>query len=70
MSSSSSEQQKTVSLPAFSGKKKDYLVWQKRFQSYAVLKKFSEALEESFVLPADPENLTTSGDWRKRKRPL
>ena len=50
--------QKTVSLPSFSGGKKKVTVWWKRFFAYATIKKFADALEEKFVLPADPEKIT------------
>ena len=68
MSEESSTQQKTVSLPSFSGTKKDYAIWIRRFNAYATLKKFNEALEEAFVLPTDPSNLTTTGDAKEKEQ--
>ena len=50
-------EQKTVSLPSFSGKKKDYSIWWKRFTAYATIKKFDPALVDGFELPDDPENI-------------
>ena len=59
---------KTVTLPSFSGEKKDYEVWLKRFVAYATLKSFSPALQDTHVLPADPENLTTTGEDKKKEQ--
>lgn len=41
---------------------KDYAIWIKRFNAYATIKKVSDALDEAFVLPSDPLNLTTTGE--------
>ena len=49
-------EQKTVSLPSFTGKKKDYSIWWKRFTAYATIKKFGPALNDGFKLPDDPKN--------------
>ena len=57
---------KTVSLPVFSGKKKDYSVWWKRFTAYANIKKFGAALGSGFDLPADPENITGTDKQKKQ----
>ena len=46
---------KTVSLPAFTGEKDDYAMWQRKFNSYAVIKIFAQALKKDFKLPDDPE---------------
>ena len=46
---------KTVSLPAFTGEKDDYAMWQRKFSSYAVIKNFARALKNNFTLPDDPE---------------
>jgi len=37
---------KAVRMPLFSGKKKDFSVWWKRFSAYAVVHKFDHALKE------------------------
>ena len=42
--SSEKEEAKTVTLPTFSGGKKKYAIWWKRFQAYAIIKKFDDAL--------------------------
>ena len=65
---SSSTQQKTVSLLSLSGTKRDYAIWIRRFNTYATLKKFNEALEEAFVLPTDLSNLTTTGDALEKEQ--
>ena len=56
--SSEKEEAKTVTLPTFSGGKKKYAIWWKRFQAYAIIKKFDDALDPNFALPADPKNIT------------
>ena len=63
---SSETEVKTVSLPVFSGKKKDYSVWWKRFTAYANIKKFGAALVSGFDLPTDPEKLTETDEIRSR----
>ena len=59
---------KAVVLPAFSGKKKDFGVWWPRFISYAAMKGFAAAFEETFVLPADPNALTGTDEEKKEQK--
>ena len=59
-------QQKTISLPTFSGGKKKYAMWWKRFAAYAKIKKFNEALDKNFDLPSDPKNITGTDDEKKQ----
>ena len=58
---------KACTLPSFSGKRKDYAVFIPRFESYAAIKKFDRALEDSFVLPADPTALSADADVKKQE---
>ena len=60
--SSDEKEQKSISLPTFLGKKKDFTIWWKRFNAYATIKNFSQALDKNFSLPSDPENLTGDAD--------
>ena len=68
MNAEKSTDNKTVTLPSFSGEKKDYKVWLKRFTAYATLKGFSVALRDTHVLPVDPEALTTAGSDKEKRR--
>ena len=63
----SEEKTKTVSLPAFSGEKKNYEVWLKRFMAYSTIKGFLVALIQTFNLPADPNTLSTSADTKEKE---
>ena len=56
---------KSVSLPAFTGEKDDYAMWQRKFNSYAVIKNFSQALKKDFKLPAKPEGSSLSEEEKK-----
>ena len=38
---SEEKEQKAISLPTFSGKKKDFNIWWKRFNAYATMKNFA-----------------------------
>ena len=60
--------QKTISLPTFSGGKKEYAIWWKRFTAYATIKKFAGALEKNFTLPSDPENITGTDTEKKKHK--
>ena len=60
--------QKTISLPTFSGGKKAFAMWWKRFNAYATIKKFAGALDKNFTLPSDPENITGTDEEKKKKK--
>ena len=62
---SSETEVKIVSLPVFSGKKKDYSVWWKRFTAYANIKKFGAALVSGFNLPTDSEKVTRTDEHKE-----
>ena len=55
-----------VKLPTFSGKKKDFHTWWVRFCAYCTMKKIREALEDNFVLPADPKVPEGDNDIAKK----
>ena len=67
MNAKKSTDNKTVTLPSFSGEKKDSEVWLKRFTAYATLKGFCVALRDTHVLPTDPEALTTTGYAKEKE---
>ena len=59
---------KSVALPTFSGKDKDYAVFWPRFYSYAMLKGFDEVLDNTnSPLPADPTSLSSNDDLKKKQ---
>ena len=66
--STEEKEQKSISLPTFSGKKKDFNIWWKRFNAYATMKNFSQALDKNFSLPSDPENLTGTDDKKEEDK--
>ena len=64
--SNNSSVSKTVMLPAFSGKDKDYAVFWPRFKAYATLKKVGSVLNASKSnLPNDPTVLSVDPDAKK-----
>jgi len=63
--STEEKEQKSISLLTFSGKKKNFNIWWKCFNTYATMKNFAQALSKIFTLPSDPENLT--GTDKKRE---
>ena len=65
--SSEKEENKTVTLPTFSGGKKKYAIWWKRFQAYAIIKKFDDALDPNFALPTDPKNITGTDEQKQKE---
>ena len=55
----------SMKVPTFDGKKDKFQIWWTRFQAYASVKKFKEALEEQTDLPAtkpDADSLDASDD--------
>ena len=66
--STEEKEQKSISLPTFSGKKKNFNIQLKRFNAYATMKNFAQALSKNFTLPSDPENLTETDEKRKKIR--
>ena len=63
--STEDKEQKSISLPTFSGKKKDFNIWWKHFNAYETMKNFAPALNKNFPLPSNPENLT--GIYEKKE---
>ena len=60
---------KTVVLPSFSGKDRDYALWWPRFKAYAVVKKFNKALSSTTnELPIDPSVLSSDADTEKKQK--
>jgi hypothetical protein len=53
------ESDKTVRIPLFDGKKKNFVMWWTRFKAYAKVQKFAQALGETpeAALPADQDDL-------------
>ena len=66
----SNEQNKTVQVPTFSGKIRDFTVWWMRFRAYTALKKYHNAMGQNFNLPADPLNLTGTDPEKKEQAKL
>ena len=62
MSESDTKSTKAVQVPTFNGKKNQFGVWWPRFKAYCVMKGISEALNENFLLPTDPNVLPTGDD--------
>ena len=61
---------KSVSVPSFSGKEKDYELFWPRFEAYADLKGFAEALDWENPdpdLPAKHDALSADSDTRKKQ---
>ena len=60
MSEGENKSSKTVQVPIFNGKKNQFGIWYPRFKAYCVAKGIHEALEDNFVLPADPKAVSTT----------
>ena len=62
-------QSKTIVLPTFSGKVKDYVMYWSRFEAYATLKGFESVLPVSTLnLPVDPNVLDNDPDKKKEQQ--
>ena len=60
---------KSVALPAFSGKTKDFAVFWPRFKAYATLKKFSKVLDSNTTdLPGDPNVLSIDTNTKEKQK--
>ena len=64
------EGSKTVQVPTFSGRTKDFTVWWMRFRAYAALKKCHNAMSQNFNLPPDPNNLTGTDEQKEESERL
>ena len=68
MSTDTESNNKSVILPTFSGADKDYSIFWARFQAYADLKGFGDALAHTTsALPDDPKNLSAVDKDKKKE---
>ena len=65
-----SEGSKTVQVPTFSGKTKDFTVWWMRFRAYTALKKCHNAMSQNVNLPPDPNNLIGTDEQKEESERL
>ena len=66
-----SETSKSVSVSTFSGKEEDFELFWSRFEAYANMKGFAEALDWTTVnpdLPVNKETLSTDDDTKKKQK--
>ena len=66
---SDDQEKKVSSVPTFSGKRKEWNIFWRRFKAYAKYKGFSDALREDFKLPDDPTVIPAdANDAAKEKK--